>query len=228
MHSGRTVEGPYRHLNFVLESIPGGGTVVVVGITGSKALMVQRNSIIESTVEAWAASKMLLHRRQRAGTARKISVSTNGAGAGREVMIEGIMSAATSARVRVARSRAEGRCAGVGTAMRGNATVVVGGLLPVDGLETLVELLGARELPLAENGPEDGDAAEGGSDCDEDRRSRASVFIGARGGGGQRCSLSIGGLINRCSASDRGYYGAGRRDWGFRKVKGWGSLDRGC
>jgi hypothetical protein len=103
VHLGRTVEGSYRHLNFVLESIPGGATVVV-----SKALMVQRNCIIESTVEAWAASDVLLHRRQRAGTARKISVSTNGAGAGREVMLEGISSAATSARVRVARSRAEG------------------------------------------------------------------------------------------------------------------------
>jgi hypothetical protein len=112
--------------------------------------------------------------------------------------------------------------------MRGNATVVVGGLLPVDGLETLVELLGARELPLAENGPEDGDTAEGGSNRDEDRRSRAFVFIGGRGGGGQRCRRCVGGLIDRCSASDRGHYGAGRRDWGIRKVKGWGGLDGGC
>jgi hypothetical protein len=36
----------------------------------------------------------------------------------------------------------------------------MGGSLPVDGLETLLEPLGAAELPLAEYGPEDGDTTK--------------------------------------------------------------------
>lgn len=51
--------------------------------------------------------------------------------------------------------------------MRGNRAVVCGGLLPVDGAQALVELLGARELPLAEDGPEDGNAADRRRDDDE-------------------------------------------------------------
>jgi len=221
------VEGSYRRLNFVLKSVPGGATVVVIGITGSEALVVQWDSVVESTVEAWTASEMLLHRGQGAGTARKISVSTNGAGASCEVMVQGI-SAVASARVRVAGPRAERRGAGVGTAMRGNAAVLVGGLLPVDGLETLVEFLGTRELPLAEDGPNDEDTTNGSSNSDEDCGGRSLVLIRGRSGGGQSASRGFIRLINRCDTSNCGYHSASRRGRSFREVKGRGGFGRGC
>lgn len=47
--------------------------------------------------------------------------------------------------------------------MRGNAIVLASGWLPINGVEALIELLGARELPFAEDGPEDSDTSNGGS-----------------------------------------------------------------
>jgi len=45
------------------------------------------------------------------------------------------------------------------TAVRGNAIVLASGWLPINGVEALIELLGARELPLAEDSPKNGNTS---------------------------------------------------------------------
>ena len=62
------------------------------------------------------------------------------------------------------------------------------GRLPVNGLHALVELLGAAELPLAEDSPDDEDTADGRSDNDHDRDcsallSRVTGLLERDGGG---------------------------------------------
>ena len=65
----------------------------------------------------------------------------------------------------------------------GHATVVgsIIRLLPVNGLHPLVKLLGASELPLAEDGPDDKDTTDGGNDGDEDGSDVALVLVGCCG-----------------------------------------------
>jgi hypothetical protein len=52
--------------------------------------------------------------------------------------------------------------------MRGNAIILSTGWLPINRIEALIELLGAGELPFAEDSPEDSDTANGGSNGDND------------------------------------------------------------
>jgi hypothetical protein len=61
------------------------------------------------------------------------------------------------------------RVARVSAVRRDDAIIIMARRLPVNGLESVFELLRATELPLAEDGPENGDTTEGGSDSDEDR-----------------------------------------------------------
>lgn len=91
-----------------------------------------------------------------------------------EVVVEAMIQA------RVAASAAVSR------AMRGSRETTIGGnnviiirtwLLPVDGLQTLVETLGAAQLPFAEDGPKNGDTTEGGKDSNEDSNDAAFVLV---------------------------------------------------
>lgn len=65
----------------------------------------------------------------------------------------------------------------------GHATVVgsILRLLPVDGLHPLVKLLGASELPLAEDGPDDKDTTNGGDGGNEDGSDVALALVGCCG-----------------------------------------------
>lgn len=46
--------------------------------------------------------------------------------------------------------------------------VIMGGGLPVNRLETLFETLGAAQLPLAEDGPQNSDTTERSGNCNQD------------------------------------------------------------
>jgi hypothetical protein len=59
------------------------------------------------------------------------------------------------------------RVGGSSRAVGGNTSILVGGL-PVDGLQTLVEFLGTAELPLSEDGPQNGNSANSRSNNDND------------------------------------------------------------
>jgi hypothetical protein len=51
--------------------------------------------------------------------------------------------------------------------MGGDDTVFAAGGLPIDWVKTLVELLGAGKLPLAEDGPKDSDTTDRGGDANK-------------------------------------------------------------
>lgn len=100
-------------------------------------------------------------------------------------------------RVAVARSRPEGRGAGVAT-VNGEDTVVGSGLLPVDGAQTLVKLLGAGELPLAEDSPHDSNTSQRGSHSDESCQSFALAFVVLGGSRERGCgSINSSAIISR-------------------------------
>lgn len=122
-----------------------------------------RHVTVVSVVEAWATSEMFLHR--RGGPASHICVSTNGrgVGSGGKVVVEGVAARAVS----VTRARMVRRARG-DAAMRGNAIVLTSGWLPINGVEALIELLGAGELPFTEDGPEDSNTSDGSSHGDND------------------------------------------------------------
>jgi hypothetical protein len=64
--------------------------------------VVKGDTVVECSIEAWTAGKVLLHRREGARATGQICISADGTGTSGEVMIKRIMSAA--ARVTVARS----------------------------------------------------------------------------------------------------------------------------
>jgi len=80
--------------------------------------------------------------------------------------------------VAMTRSRVIGR-AGWYTAMTGNDIVFAGGGLPIDWVETLVELLGAGELPLAENCPKNGKTSHRSSNGNENGQGHALCLCNA-------------------------------------------------
>lgn len=129
-------------------------------ITG---LAVDRHVTVVSVVEAWTTSEMFLHRRR--GSTSHICVSANGraVGSGGKVMVEGVAARA----VTVTRARMVRRARG-GAAMRGNAIVLASGWLPINGVEALIELLGAGELPFTEDSPEDSNTSNRSSYSDND------------------------------------------------------------
>jgi hypothetical protein len=65
----------------------------------------------------------------------------------------------------------EGRRVGRHPTVGRKATVVLCGL-PVDGLETILELRGGAELPLADNGPNDHTASNGRGNYNDDHYGR--------------------------------------------------------
>jgi hypothetical protein len=127
-------------------------------ITG---LAVDRHVTVVSVVEAWATSEMFLHRRR--GPTSHICVSANGraVGSGGKVMVEGVTARAVTRARMVRRARGD-------AAMRGNGVVLAGGWLPINGVEALIELLGAGELPFTEDGPEDSNTSNRSRHSDND------------------------------------------------------------
>jgi hypothetical protein len=129
-------------------------------------LVVKRNAGIITT------SAFRHHLGLGARTAGKISIAPNWSqtGASSEIVIRKglkgrvIIFGRTMTAVRggtiVAgtRTRTEGRCTRVTTVGRDDAFIVMGSGLPVNGLETLIKLLGTTELPFAEDSPEDCDS----------------------------------------------------------------------
>jgi hypothetical protein len=150
--------------------------------------MVQWNGRVVAPVEARSAVQVV-HLRLGARSARKVRITTDGAevrGASGEIVV------------------GEGSRSGVASVTRGGAGVAVDGVhvvvvrwLPVDRLETLVELLRAAELPLTEDGPEDEDTSDGCNSGNENGENIALLFgscAGHRrcGGGSSINSLSLG------------------------------------
>lgn len=117
--------------------------------------------VISWAGRAGSASEALairfLHLGLRARPAGEISVAANrgeGGGNSSKVVFEVV---AVSGAMRG--GGVERRCSRIGTAMGGNNAVVVRGL-PVDRGHALVEFLGMTELPLAEDGPKDGNTSD--------------------------------------------------------------------
>lgn len=109
-----------------------------------------------------------------AGATGYIRVSTDWADmavgrASGEVMVEGIAASG---------GRGE-RVARVATVRGDNAIIIMARRLPVNGLESVFELLRATELPLAEDGPENGNTTNRGSDSNEDRHDIARFRSGS-------------------------------------------------
>lgn len=149
-----------------------------------------------------------------AGATRHICISSNRAHMGRtsgEVMVERIVASAAR---RVGAARV--------TAVSGdNSIIITRRRLPINGLESVLELLRATELPLAEDGPENGNTSDGGSDSDEDghditRSLGSSSHLGSRSlFSSDRCDQGLGGFNLGCVSFDlwvgRGWFGSSRR-----------------
>lgn len=148
-----------------------------------------RSRIVTPAIEASTAVQAV-HLRLGARSASEIRITTDRAevrGASGEIMVR------------------EGLCCGVvavpvpgggaGMSVDGVKVVVVRRRLPVDRLEALIELLGAAEFPLAEDGPEDEDTTDGGHCGKENGEDIALLFSSGtshcRGCGGL-CIHSLG------------------------------------
>jgi len=160
----------------LVRSISGAGVVVVVSVLRAIATRVVRRGAkvgFVTPVDTRTTLQSFVHLWLRAGAAREVGIATNrrkhGSASseivirqGREAAI-GVIRPSTiapgQAHVIVA-CRVERRCIGRHPAMRGKAAVVLCGL-PVDGLETILELSRGTELPLADDGPNNGAATDG-------------------------------------------------------------------
>jgi hypothetical protein len=74
--------------------------------------------------------------------------------------------------------------------MGGDDTVFAAGGLPIDWVKTLVELLGAGKLPLAEDGPKDGDTSDRSGNSD--KHSQGCAFCLCNAGQGNRYGSVFG------------------------------------
>jgi hypothetical protein len=75
------------------------------------------------------------------------------------------------------------------SAINRDDTLVVIGWLPIDRLETLVELGRSGKLPLAENGPEEKNSTDGGSDDNQNGQGSVPGFVAVAIVRGTRLSL---------------------------------------
>jgi hypothetical protein len=97
--------------------------------------------------------------------------------------------------------RMEGRRVGGGPTVSGEATVVLRGL-PVNGLEAVLKLGRRTELPLADDGPNNGTATDGrgehDNDCDGGMRKTGCTELSiAAGAGGRRGGGDVARQRNR-------------------------------
>jgi len=134
-----------------------------------------------ASIDAGTTVKSLLHLGLRAGTTSKVSITTTGRkgrGASGKVVVRyrgepttSIIRAAAvapgEAHYVVVTRRVERRRVGGHPTVSGETAVMFCGL-PVDGLEAILELSGGTELPLANNGPDDGAATDGRGEYDKD------------------------------------------------------------
>jgi len=176
-----------------------------------------REGIIASADAQTALDVALLHLGLGARATSEVSVAPNWRerSASREVVFGQRREAATSvvltagagkAAVFVA-GRVERRRVGGDSAMRGEAAVVHG-RLPVDGLETVLELCRGTELPFANYGPDDSNTSNRCGKYDDDRQggvgqTGAANFgiIAGRGRGGSR------DVAGQCHRIDRSHWG---------------------
>ena len=134
-----------------------------------------------ASIDAGTTVKSLLHLGLGAGTTSEVSITTTGRkgrGASGKVVVRyrgeattSIVRAAAVApgeahHVVVTRRVERRRIGGHPTVSREAAVVLC--RLPVDGLEAILELSGGTELPLANNGPDDGAATDGRGEYDND------------------------------------------------------------
>jgi len=142
-----------------------------VRILCSVSLMVYGNShVIAAVVETRPACEMFLHGWQRARRSSEICVSTDRSRVSRtssEIMLK---LAVIRVAVSVARAGVEGRGGRRCAAVLGDDAVVVSGVgLPIgNGVEALVKLLGATQLPFTEYCPKDGNGTNRRSNDNED------------------------------------------------------------
>jgi len=138
------------------------GTVPSLMVEGHSSV-ISRSATIVIGPHARATTKRLLHLGLRAGAASEISVAANGSevrGGSGQVVIKLVAIHSCSRGVAVILRRVERRGSRVGAAVgRNNANIVVR-RLPVNRGHALVKLGRVAELPLAEDGPEDGNSTD--------------------------------------------------------------------
>jgi hypothetical protein len=154
---------------------------------------VGRNRRVVAPVEASTAVQTR-HLRLRARSTSEIRITTDGTdmrGASGEVVVRNRVER------RVIVAAVCGRSAGLATERI--EVVIVGRRLPVDRLETLIELLRAAELPFTEDSPEDEDTTNRCHSGDEDGKDVA-LLLGGRSSHGRgigslnRDGVSLGRL----------------------------------
>ena len=184
----------------------------------------------------------LRHLRLGAWSSRKIRISsTRGKvrGSGGEVVIRkrrGALTGVVSVMlrrvvIRLVSTRVEGRVrvSGRGTVKTWDAVIRTGGL-PVDWLHTVLEFVRRLELPLADEGPDNRDTSDRGSQGDDDsqgcfcRRARAA----GRRNGGRGARIRRSDRLELCLLTlSRGAGRSQRRDiilwsWSGRRRRGSG------
>jgi len=159
-------------------SISRARVIKVVGLMHAISTLV----VFVGSVDTWATLQSLLHRGLGTGTTGKVSVAANRHGRpSGEIVVRyrgevarGVIPstvASGKAHYVIVTCRVERRRIGMPPTVGRKTTVVLCGL-PVDGLETVPELSGGAEFPLADNGPNDHTASNGRGNYNEDHDGR--------------------------------------------------------
>jgi len=139
--------------------------------------------VFVALVDTRATLQSLLHLWLRTRTTGKVSVAANRCSRAsgeivvgyRGEVVTGVIPRSTAASGKahhvIVTCRVERRRVGRHPTVGRKATVVLCGL-PVDGLQTILELSGGAELPLADNGPNDHTASNGRGNYNEDHYGR--------------------------------------------------------
>lgn len=160
--------------SWLVRSISGASIVVIVSVLRTIASLVVRRGgkvVFVTPVDTRTTLQSLLHLWLRAGATREVSIATNrrkcGSASSEIVVGQGgkvaVIRPSTIAPVQahvIVTCRVERRCIGGHPTVRGKATFMFCGL-PVDGLETILELRRGTELPLADDGPNNSAATNG-------------------------------------------------------------------
>jgi hypothetical protein len=151
---------------------------IVSGTLVTTCLMVERDGMFESTVEACISVQVLfLHLRVRACSACKVSIPAHRrrvqVRASSKIVFEG------SGTMTMTRARVERRVrSAAGTVSRDRAVIKVGGWGSPVRVKTSVEVLGPRKFPFTEDSPKDGNTTDGGTNDDEDGDGHALAIVG--------------------------------------------------
>jgi len=164
------------HHHGSVHSVSRASIAVVVSLLATLVLMSGGWVVTVASIDAGTTVKSLLHLGLGAGTTSEVSITSTGRkgrGTSGKVVVRYRGESTTAAvapgeahQVVVTR-RVERRRIGGHPTVSGETAFVLCGL-PVDGLEAILELSGGTELPLANNGPDDGAATNGRGEYDKD------------------------------------------------------------